>query len=260
MLSATATYRLYAGNLEASLDRTAQKPIVSRETEYYKANIVNVKSIDDFVNDDRIFAYAMKAHGLEEMTYAKAFVRKALTEGIDNPRSFANTLSDPRYREFVETFNFARYGEAAIAFDRAQKGTMDLYVRQALEEDAGTANEGSRLALYFTRKAPTLNSVYEILASKALSEVVRTGLGLSDATAVADIDKQAEMIKSRLDIEDFKDPEKLSKFIDRFNNLWELKNGQSSLNVPALLISSSPASGISSNLLMTLQNLKLGGI
>lgn len=260
MLSATATYRLYAGNLEASLDRTAQKPIVSRETEYYKENIVNVKSIDDFINDDRIFAYAMKAHGLEDMTYAKAFIRKALTEGIDDPQSFANTLSDPRYRELVETFNFERYGEAALAFDRAQQGTMDLYVRQTLEEDAGTANEGTRLALYFTRKAPTIESPYEILASKALSEVVRTALGLSDATALADIDRQVATIESRLDIEDFKDPEKLSKFIDRFNNLWELKNGQSSQSVPTLLINSNPASGISSDLLMTLQNLKLGGI
>lgn len=120
MLSATATYRLYAGNLQASLERTAQKPIVSRETEYYKANIVNVKSIDDFLNDDRLYNYAMKAHGLEDMTYAKAFMRKALTEGIDNPRSFANTLSDPRYRDFVGTYNFARHGPVAMAFDKAQ--------------------------------------------------------------------------------------------------------------------------------------------
>ena len=89
---------------------------------------------------------------------------------------------------------------------------------------------------------------------------MRTALGLSDATALADIDRQVATIESRLDIEDFKDPEKLSKFIDRFNNLWELKNGQSSQSVPTLLINSNPASGISSDLLMTLQNLKLGGI
>ena len=82
---------------------------MERDSAYYLANIRSVKSIDDFIGNDRIFKYAMKAFGLEDMDYAKAFMRKVLTEGIDNPNSFANSLTDTRYREFAETFNFARY-------------------------------------------------------------------------------------------------------------------------------------------------------
>ncbi|MBX2806936.1 MAG: DUF1217 domain-containing protein [Hyphomicrobiales bacterium] len=260
MLSVAATYQMYGLNLESALDRVSQQPVVSRETEYYKANIANVKSIDDFMNDDRLYQYAMKAHGLEDMTYAKAFMRKALTEGIDDPNSFANSLANSRYKDFVETFNFERYGETAIVFDRAQQGTVDLYVRQVLEEDAGALNEGARLALYFERKAPELETTLEVLADKALSQVVRTALGLPEEIAAMDLDKQVDLISSRLDVEDFKDPEKLAKFIERFNALWQINNSSSQLNVTALLVGGGSSTGIGSDLLATLQNLKLGGI
>ena len=74
--------RLISRNLVRSLEQTARKPEVARETTYYLAHIGDVKSIDEFLNDDRLFSYAMKAHGLSDMVYAKAFLRKVLTEGI----------------------------------------------------------------------------------------------------------------------------------------------------------------------------------
>ena len=87
--------------------------------------------------DGRLYNYAMKAFGLQDMAYAKAFIRKALTEGVDDDDSFANKLTDPRYSDFVETFNFARHGAATTVFDRTRQGTVDRYLRQTLEEDAG---------------------------------------------------------------------------------------------------------------------------
>ena len=98
MLTTAATYRMVANDLARSLDTTSKRPDVARETAYYLKNIGNVKSIDDFLGDDRLFAYAMKAFGLQDMSYAKAFMRKVLTEGIDDRRSFANSLTDVRYR------------------------------------------------------------------------------------------------------------------------------------------------------------------
>ena len=63
----------------------------------------------------------MKAHGLEDMTYAKAFMVKALKEGVSDPDSFANKLTDKRYAEFVAAFNFAENGELATTYNRAQR-------------------------------------------------------------------------------------------------------------------------------------------
>ena len=193
MLTTTASYRIIAGDLTRSLTTTAAKPQVSRASEYYLANIGNVKSIDDFLSDDRIFSYAMKAFGRQDMTYAKAFMRKVLTEGIDDRESFANGLADPRYHEFAETFNFTRYDAATTSFERTQTGTVDRYVRQTLEEDVGLNNEGVRLALYFERKIANVDSVYEILGDRALLAVVQTALGISAATGATDIDRQARL-------------------------------------------------------------------
>ena len=62
----------------------------------------------------------MKAHGLEDMTYAKAFMVKALKEGVADPDSFANKLTDKRYAEFVTSFNFANTARTATSYNRAQ--------------------------------------------------------------------------------------------------------------------------------------------
>jgi hypothetical protein len=261
LLTTLATYGLIVRDLPRSLETTAAKPQVAREAAHYLERIGNVKSVDDFLADDRVYAFAMKAFGLGDMTYAKAFMRKVLTEGTDKPDSFANSLSDRRYREFAETFNFARYGETATVFDRTRQGTVDRYVRQTLEEDAGVQNEGVRLALYFERKASGIQSAYAILADPALLKVVQTTLGLSPANSAADIDRQAEMISARLDIEDLKDPDKLAKFLTRFATLWELGNAAAAPTAPAsaVLFAQPLEAGIGADLLASLQNLRLGG-
>ncbi len=263
MLSATVSYRMITENLDRSLKNTADKPQVERETKYYLENITKVKSIDDFLADDRLYNYAMKAHGLGDMAYAKAFMKKALTEGIDGERTFAKTLSDPRYKQFVETFNFQRYGATAMAFERTQQGTVDAYVRQTLEEDAGLQNEGTRLALYFERKAPTVDSIMDILGDKALLQVIHTAFQIPELSALMDIDKQAEMIGKKFDIEDLKDPDKLKSLMNRFTSLWELKNGGSANSAAssnaAVQVLSGATLGISGDVLSAIQNLKMGG-
>ena len=259
MLSTPLAFNLVARDLPRSLERTAQEPMTARDIAYYEENIRNIRSIDDFMNDERIYRFALKAHGLEDMAYAKAFIRKALEEGTDDRDAFANRLADKRYRDLVETFNFKRYDSATTSFSRAQSGTVEKFVRQTLEVNQGAQNEGVRLALYFERKAPTLENVFEILADPALLKVVQTALGLSPQTGGASVDRQADFIKSRLDIEDFKDPEALSKFLTRFTSLYELDNPTAPASAPNILIGGPMPQGIGINLLTSIQSIKRGG-
>lgn len=372
MVNTYMSYRLIARDIDLSLQRVEKQPAVARETKYYLDNITKVKSVDEFVSNTRLFKYAMKAMGLQDMDYAKAFMKKALEGGVRDDDSFANKLSDKRYAEFVKTFNFFAYGEDATVYNPTQQGTaqryqleavkagvspdnptlkaqtetylkdikdvksiddfladdsvlnfalkayglsdkigdkalirkvleggvadpasyvnkqsdtrlkefaaafdfaargettttyslgrqgiVDKYTRQTLEENAGEQNDGVRLALYFQRKASSLTSPYQILADKALGEVVRTALGLPDAVAQADIEKQAKMLEKRLDFEDFKDPAKVDKFIARFTSMWEIKNGGASNQVsPAVLLAKPVEFGISTSTLLALQQLR----
>ena len=373
MLSTYTSYNLISRDMTKALDRVEKQPIVDRDTQYYLDNITKVKSIDDFVDDHRLFSYAMKAYGLQDMTYAKAFMVKALKEGVSDPNSFANRLNDKRYAQFVTAFNFAahgeqatvynkaqndvptnyfvqaqiagieepekdeqvqaeteyylanigkvksvkdlmaddrlltyslaaygfdpanedmdyieelleggtsdpnspankatdvrykafaatfdfaQYGEATTTFTLAQQPTVDKYVRQTLEKNAGDENQGVQLALYFQRQAPGIKSFYSVLGDKALTQVLYTALGLPESFAGADIDTQVAYFEKKLDVEDFQDPEKLDQFLKRFTALWDVNNGAPAQPSVSILLGQPTTFGISTDLMLSMQSLK----
>lgn len=258
MPTALFSYQAINRDLTATLQRTSEQPLVARESAYYLENIGDIDSIEEFLADDRIYRFAMKASGLEDMTYAKAFIRKVLEEGIDDKTSFANSLTDTRYKDFAERFNFKRYEETATTFSRAREGTVDAYVRQVLEEGAGVDNEGVRLALYFQRKATGITKTVELLGEAALLKVTETLLGINLSSG--DIARNVERIEKQLDIEDFQDPEKLGKLLTRFTAMWEIAQPSSSaVSGVALLFAEPTEAGIGQTLLSSIQNLKQGG-
>ena len=128
MTGTLTSYTLLARDLPTSLKRKAAEAAVSRETAYFKAHIGTVKSVDDLMADQRLYGYAMKAYGLEDMTYAKAFMRKVLSEGTASATSFANRLADDRYVAFAKAFDFTKvYGSSGAGQDAAtaETGTTD---------------------------------------------------------------------------------------------------------------------------------------
>jgi hypothetical protein len=260
VLSTYTSYSLIAKDLAKSLARTADELDVARATEYYKANIGSVKSVDDLMKNDRLYRYVLKAYGLEDMAYGKALIRKVLEGGIDDKSALANKLTDPRFKALATAFNFPTFGATTTITKAVEQDTVDAYVRQSLEQDAGEQNEGVRLALYFQRKASGITSAYGILADKALLQVVQTALGLSELTSLQDIDQQAKTINTLMDIEDLKDPAEVQKFIEKFTAKYDAGNAQTGASNPILMLFQ-PAGGvtISNDIYASLQNLKLGG-
>ena len=259
LVGTVANYQQIAGNLERSLKTITQRPDIKKDSEYFLANIRGVASAEDFIKNDRLYNFAMTAFGLKDMIYGKAFMRKVLTEGIDGPNSFALQLADGRFREFAEAFNFASYGATATAFDRAQQGTVDRYARVQLEADAGKSDEGLRLALYFQRKATSVDSIFGLMGDAALYKVLQTTLGLPASYSSTNIDKQAAFIGSKINVEDFQDPELLNKFIVKFAARYQAANGNADQTAPQVGLSRSLLTTFDNSLLMSLQTLKRPG-
>src|SRR6266571_537953 len=211
MLSTIADYTRITSNMGKSMTQVATEPDVSRDTDYFLSHIGNVKTIDDFLKDYKLYSYAMKAYGLSDMTYAKAFMRKVLTEGVSSKDAFANKLSDTRYREFATAFNFAANGANATQTTQATTGT-----------------------------ATSITNSYQILADKALTQVVQTAFGWSPTVSSGDIDAQAKMITSKINFTDFQDPAKVTKFVQRFAAMWDATQAQTDSNGnstnPALIL------------------------
>ncbi len=254
-MTALTTFNLFAGDPAAARERISQRPNIAREVEYYNENIGSVKSIEDLIDDRRIFATVMRAYGLEEMTYAKGFMKKVLEGGTDDPESMANLLTDPRYKKLAEDFNFVRYGEATTAFDRTQSGVIDNLYSQRIEADAGQQNGGARLAIYFKRKSEEVENTYSLLGDTALLKFVQTTFSLPESMSTLSIEKQAAMIEEKLDINDLEDPEFLDKLVNQFLSLWDISNPET-YNVPPLIAPPSGQLGISESMLSSILSVK----
>lgn len=246
---------LITRQLDRSLDALTTRPDVRRDIDYFRTHIENIKSIDEFLKDDRIYRFAMKAFGLGDMIYAKAFVRRVLSEGIDRPDALSSRLIDQRYRELAEAFNFERYGEAATIFDRARQGTIDRYIRQSLEASEGERDDNVRLALYFQRKASQISGPFDVLSDKALTRFVYSALGLPAATSALDIDRQASLLESRLDFSALKTPEAVARLVTRFAALVDA-NRPAASDIPAMLLGTGSRQGFGIDLMLAMQNAK----
>lgn len=258
-MSVAVSYQLLSQNLTRSLAITANQGQVKIETEYYLENYGSIRSLDDFVADTRVFRYAMTAFGLSDMAYAKGYMRKILEEGVNDPSSLANRTTDPRIKEFARVFDFASFEDLTMTRSATGQAVVDRYVRQTMEETAGRDDgEGVRLALYFERMAPTVRNAYEILADKALSEVVRTVLGLPPEFGAADIDKQAAVIAERFEIEELRDPQKLDKILRQFTAIWDATR-TNTVNPILSLFSVGQQPTVSIDLAMSLTTFRLGG-
>ncbi|MGB8288747.1 MAG: DUF1217 domain-containing protein, partial [Rhizobium ruizarguesonis] len=174
MVSTYVSYLSVARNLGASLSNVASQATVARDSNYYKENIGKVTTADEFMSDYKLYSYAMKAYGLEDMTYAKAFMKKVLESDLSDSSSFANSLSDTRYAEFAAAFKFA--GETKMAQSDVQRDNL----LDAYEESFDTeADDIADATDYFEENISSITSVDDLLSSSKLKNYVLTAFGLS---------------------------------------------------------------------------------
>jgi len=261
-MTTIGTYLSVANNLDRWRSIAARAPDVALETKYFKASIGKATSIEALLKDRRLFNYAMKAFGLGDRTFAVGMMRKVLEQGVDNPKALANTLNNPNILAFAKAFDFASRG-AGVPSSALTDDVTARYVEQAMRAEQGKQNPGVELALYFREKAPALTSVLGILADKRLVQVVQTALDISPQTSAQNIDTQARLLKSKVNVDDFKDPKKLNAFIARFSAMYDMQNpgtvsaataSSNAILYGASLLGSDGPVGVDFSLILRLQN------
>lgn len=207
----------------------------SVEMNYYRGKADSIQTPDDLLDDPRLFAFITDAFDLGGPLADRAFLKKVLTEGVpeapgllDDPR-----LSDPKVKELAETFQF-EIRRSAFQRPEALQGFIERFTLQGFEAEQGEQNTAVRLALTFLRRMPEIahretserSRLMSVLADKALSEVMFTGLGLPPQMAGMDIDRLVSQLSRRVDMDDFRDPAKLMRFVERFATMYDLNNQQ----------------------------------
>lgn len=192
MLSTYQNYLMLTRNPVQTLQRTASDPVVKRAQQYYTANIGKVKSVDDFLNNFQLFTYATTAYGLQDMAYAKAFMKKVLTSDLTDAKSFVNKLNDTRFKAFAQAFQFDTKGKIPDA-SKAQSSdqTTDMLT---LFKSASTLDTISTTieSAYMQTAVSSLKTVTDLTGNKRLLADVLTAYGIDPATSTDTITKALE--------------------------------------------------------------------
>lgn len=176
MVSTFLSYDLVVRDMKASLDRTASEAQTAREASYYKENIGKVTSVDEFLDDYRLYSYAMKAHGLEDMIYAKAFMKKVLESDLTDENSYANKLSDDRYRNFATAYQFTPAMPDAQS-DAQEDAVIGLY-KQAQGTEAQSIQTETA---YYHTAIDTITTAQQLVGSSRLMQYVLDAYGIDGA-------------------------------------------------------------------------------
>lgn len=183
-ISTYLSYHLLTADLTKSLTREAQTKAVTREAQYYKDNIGKVKTVDDFISNTRLYNYAMKAYGLDDMIYAKAFMRKVLQSDTTDNNSFVSKLSDTRFLTFANAFSFTTDGTVAATDTVAQdvvseEDTIGLYNQHRTKQGTTAAAEVD----YFKQRIGTIQNVDELVSNERLFNFALKTVGLDPKIA-----------------------------------------------------------------------------
>jgi hypothetical protein len=236
----------YAGwkALQRSLARQTEafgaQPSVKKSLEHFRAAIDKAKEPGDIIKDRRLLSVVLGAFGLESEIDKKAIIRRVMSEGVDDPKSFANRINDQRWRSFAQAFSFAR---GTPAFTKAFKDAIAArFVERGLESAIGDVDPSMRLALNFRRdiapiaSGPNVERVgwLQIMGSRPLRTVVEGALGLPSSLASIDLERQADILaeKSSALFGDatpraFLNPENVDTALRRFFEREAASNGPS---------------------------------
>ncbi|WP_226627511.1 DUF1217 domain-containing protein [Alloyangia pacifica] len=217
-----------------------------RAIDYFMENIESVETVDDLMADYKLYSFVMKAYDLEDQIFGKAMMEKILKSNIEEDDALVNKLTDDRFETFYNAMGFSEDGMANLnTVDADWKATIvAAYVDTTYVNAKAEDNEALGMALEFRRKAANVTSAYDLLADADMAQFIRTALGLPDEIASGDIDKQAALLASRVDIEMLSDPDYVETLVKKYAAISDATSDLSSTNAAVQLMTSA-ASGSS---------------
>lgn len=214
---------------------------LNREVEYFRENVGKISTAEELVADRRLLKVALGAFGLEGEIDKKAFVRKVLEGGVDDPSSLANKLTAPGFKKIAEAFGFGDAGGSRAREAGFADGIVVAYKDRAFEAAVGETNNDMRLAMNFRREIAALagagengGSWYTVIGSSPLRKVIEKAYGLPSSFGQLDVDKQRDVLRDKTSalfgvstLKAFADPANVEKLIGRFLVRAQLENGPS---------------------------------
>lgn len=226
-----AGWRFLQRTLERQETAHAQTQSAQRDEAYFRERIGQVRSAEDLVSDRRLLRIALTAFGLAEDINNRAFLTRVLDSDTSDRRSFANRLADKRYLELAQAFGFRAPFGPSIARPGVAETLLQRFREASFEVSVGQQDDTMRLALSLQRDLRRLAAQpgsddarwFTILGTPSMRRVFEVAFGLPQEFGGLDIDKQAEVLRTRTqrltgssEAAQFVDPARIDRLIDRF--------------------------------------------
>ncbi|EAQ01972.1 hypothetical protein OB2597_20146 [Pseudooceanicola batsensis HTCC2597] len=221
---------------DTQLDLIRNSAQHKRAIEHFKANIKDVETVDQLLEDQELYAFVMRAFDLEDQIFGKAMIEKVLKSNIEENDALVNRLTDPRFREMYNELGFGTDGEGNLntILNTWQNRMVDRYVERQFINFTEEQNETVGIALEFRNKVGDINSVFDILKDNQMTRFFQTALGLPSQMSGIDIDKQAELLESKIDLDTLSDPEVVDKLVRKYVAISDALSGTSTQSNGAL--------------------------
>lgn len=203
-------------NESQDIQATAQQPAVQRAVAKFTSAVTSATSVQQLLSNPDVMQVLLTANGLGDQIQYTALAQKALTSNIDDPNSLANTLSDTRWKSVAQTYDFANKGLSIIQQPQVISTLANAYAEVTWRQSLDATTPGLSDALTFRQQASGVTSVDQILGDPVLRKVVTTALNIPLQIAFQPLEAQEKAITSQLDISQFKKPQFVETFAQRY--------------------------------------------
>lgn len=235
-LSNLLALRLVDATAARQQEMIAAEPRHARAIEHFRSAIKEVETVDQLMEDYELYSFVMRAFDLEDQIFGKAMIEQALKSNIEDKDALINKLTDPRIKEMYTELGFGENGVGNLntVLRSWRDGMVERYVDTRFVTDQAEQNEAVGVALEFRRRAAGIEGPFDILKDPDMGQFFRRVLGLPDAIVQLDIDRQAEEITARYDLEKLKDPEEVERLVTRYLAISEALDGTATQDNPVV--------------------------
>ena len=208
--------------LERNFER---QPQVARDIKRFQEEAPSIKSVDNLMKDRRVLKLVLSAFQLESEISKTALLKKIMTQPVGDEKSLANRMLDPRYKQLAQAVQPLFESGVGLSNAKGRESIIQAFKTNEFEKQQGEQAPGMREVMYFKRSIGKVNDLTQIMADKTLMKVVRVGLGFPPQFGLLKYEQQRARLEDRVEVEKFKDPKFVDKFVQRFLIMNERENG-----------------------------------
>lgn len=228
-LGSPIALRLIDATRDRQIELMRDDPTNKRAEEAFRERIGLITTPKELIEDFEVYSFVMRAFDLEDQIFGKGLMRKVLESDPVEETSLLNRLTDPRFRELHLSLGFTtEEGSQIPDFGGVefQNAVVDRFYDRKFINQNDEQNSTVGTVLEFREKADTLDSWFDVLSDKKLTNFFQVALGLPKEISGLDLDVQQKLLSEKYDLADLADPTERERLITRYTAISDVLSPQ----------------------------------